>query len=253
MDKIPIVTNGKFCAFTTKQSVLHLLFFVLGLLYTYLADCSGKSGRGGAFRALQRGYTHWSSGRLAKIEINFRHPLFCHVKCQMTPSMKKGVYKVYILLQRQDNLGAISVATCDCAAGYVKNINYSVVLTKSCCRKSASCTHVSALLHALASLSPFDFNNGHQCSYLSDEDAPEPVTSFLCKWNAPRKRKESNKTIAESVFEKHVYGRERKHNLKSLEDFNPLPESFRGKANDNLKIFLSKVCGQGLGVSVLKD
>ncbi len=58
----------------------------------------GKSGRGGAFRSLQRGFAHWSSGRLAKLEVNNLHPHFSHIRCQMTPSMRKGLYRVYILL-----------------------------------------------------------------------------------------------------------------------------------------------------------
>ena len=52
----------------------------------------------------------------------------------------------------------------------------------------------------------------------------------------PRKRKESNLTVSESVFHKHVYGREHKHELKSMEDFDPRPNDERGKAKDNLKI-----------------
>ena len=110
---------------------------------------------------------------------------------------------------------------------------------------------MSALLHALASLSPPDFSQTQDPS--SDEGAVHPVTSYLCKWNAPRKRKESNKSISESEFHKHVYGRQRKHELKPLEDFDPRPVELRGTANDNLKTFLGKVRGQGLGVSLLKD
>lgn len=94
-----------------------LNFYVLGLLYTYLADCVGKSGRGEAFRALQRGFVHWSSGRLSKLEINFLNPDFCHVRCKMTPSMKQGVYTVYVLLGHEGEFATICVATCECAAG----------------------------------------------------------------------------------------------------------------------------------------
>ena len=36
-----------------------------------------------------------------------------------------------------------------------------------------------------------------------------------------------------------------------MEDFDPRPSELRGKAKDNLKVFLSKVQGQGLGVSLL--
>lgn len=91
--------------------------FYLGLLYTYLADCVGKSGRGEAFRALQRGYIHWSSGRLSALEGNISHPQFCHIQCQMTPSMKAGMYKVYLLLKNEFNYATIVSATCQCAAG----------------------------------------------------------------------------------------------------------------------------------------
>ena len=93
---------------------------VLGLLYTYLADCTGASGRGEAFRSLQRGFIHWSSGRLNKLEINYCHPQFCYVRCNMTPSMKQGLYKVYILLGSvSSEYASILAATCECAAGLV--------------------------------------------------------------------------------------------------------------------------------------
>ena len=51
------------------------------------------------------------------MEINFRHPKFCHVRCQVTPSMKQGLYHVYILLGREGEVATIRAATCECAAG----------------------------------------------------------------------------------------------------------------------------------------
>ena len=114
---IPIVTHGTF--FVTKKDHYNFNFVFPGLLYTYLADSSGVSGRGEAFRSLQRGFIHWSSGRLNKLEINYRHPQFCHVQCQMTPSMKQGSYRVYILLGRVVEFASILSATCECAAGLV--------------------------------------------------------------------------------------------------------------------------------------
>ena len=90
----------------------------IGLLYSYLADCTGNTGRGEAFCSLARGFTHWSSGRVAKIEINSRNPHFCHVRCQMSPSMRKGLYKVYIVLGCEEEIATcIHIATCECAAG----------------------------------------------------------------------------------------------------------------------------------------
>lgn len=89
-----------------------------GLLYTYMAEGTGNEGTShGTFRALQRGYNHWASGRLNHLEFNYKHPLFCHVRCTMTPSMKSGQYHVYVLLCMEGDLCTIKKATCECAAG----------------------------------------------------------------------------------------------------------------------------------------
>ena len=121
------------------------------------------------------------------------------------------------------------------------------------CSKSASCTHVSALLHALASLTSSHRQHVSDSPTQSDDEEALPITSYLCQWNAPRKRKESNMPISEAVFQKHVYGRQRKRELKPIEDFDPRPVELRGKSTQHLKMFLSKVRGQGLGVSLLFD
>ena len=44
----------------------------------------------------------------------YRHPEYCHVKCSMTPSMKDGLYRVYILLGKQEGFATIVKATCEC-------------------------------------------------------------------------------------------------------------------------------------------
>ena len=91
-----------------------------GLLYTYLAEGTENQSTGhGAFRALQHGYKHWASGRLSHLEVNCKHSLFYHIRCSMTPSMKSGVYHVYILLAVEGEVCSIKKATCECAAGYV--------------------------------------------------------------------------------------------------------------------------------------
>lgn len=89
---------------------------------------------------------------------------------------------------------------------------------------SASCTHISALLHALASLTPAVIGTGNGNDTSDEENTSLPITSHLCQWNVPKKRKESNLTVTEAAFKKHVYGRERKHELKSMADFDPRPE-----------------------------
>ena len=87
-----------------------------GTLYTYLSvECERLTGHG-AFRAFQRGHVHWTSGRILRIQVNCQHPMYCHVHCSMTPSMKPGVYHVYVLLEKGD-VTTVKKATCECAAG----------------------------------------------------------------------------------------------------------------------------------------
>ena len=62
--------------------------------------------------------------------------------------------------------------------------------------------------HAVASLSS-PVNQQH-IDVSSDEEAP---LSYLCKCNAPSNRKESRLPIMEAVFQKHVYGRQKKQSL----------------------------------------
>ena len=69
----------------------------------------------------------------------------------------------------------------------------------------------------------------------------------------PKRRKESNLPISETAFHKHVYGKQPKHEINSLEDFDPRPPEEKGKVKEHLNLFLQKVRGQGLGVSVLFD
>jgi len=88
-----------------------------GVVYGYLSKGAGKSKETGAFRALSRGFQHWSSGRIERIQVNLKHPQFCHVKSHVQPSMKQGMYEVYVLLRVAGECGEVASATCDCAAG----------------------------------------------------------------------------------------------------------------------------------------
>ena len=96
---------------------LLLLSAHIGLVYTYLAGHVGHTGDQGVFRALTRGYTHWASGRLEEMEVNVSHPAYCHVRCKTKPSMRTGLYHMYLLLGREGELATIRSATCECAAG----------------------------------------------------------------------------------------------------------------------------------------
>ena len=115
--KIPRVTHGKCTQPNVTEGTRSLL--TLGLMYSYLAEGVGRRDSSGAFRSLKQGFKHWASGRLSYLEVNTCHPLFCHVRSKMTPSMKQGVYTVYILLGSESGLATVKAASCECAAGYV--------------------------------------------------------------------------------------------------------------------------------------
>ena len=90
---------------------------MLNCRFRHLAGHIGHTSNQGVFRALTRGYTHWASVRLEEMEVNTKHPHCCHVRCVMKPSMRSGIYHVYILLSREGALPNICSATCECAAG----------------------------------------------------------------------------------------------------------------------------------------
>ena len=119
----------------------------------------------------------------------------------------------------------------------------------------SSCTHVSALLHALASLMTprFQIQPTDLPQLQFNENDAIPVMSRLRQWKPPRKRKESTMAMAEAPFIKHVYGRERKRTMQALEDFDPRPAEFRGTAYDRLPGLLKKIRCEHLCISLLFD
>ena len=107
---------------------------------------------------------------------------------------------------------------------------------------------MSAVLHALADLTP---KRAIQLEYPEDGEEALPVTSRLCQWNVPRKRKESSIAMSEAVFQKHDYSRPNKKKIKPIEDFDPRPEQYKGTATSRLPALLDSVRGQELCVSFL--
>ena len=116
------------------------------------------------------------------------------------------------------------------------------------CSESASCTHVSGLLHALVAMCPSKLEF---ISAATTSEDPLPVTSYPCQWKLPRKRKDNSAKVSELAFHKHVFGQQKKHTLSTLSDFDPRPPEHQGTAPHLLKDFLTKVKGKGLGVSLL--
>ena len=90
-------------------------------------------------------------------------------------------------------------------------------------------------------LHPMEFPTQQISNDSDDEEESVPVTSLACQWKCPKKRKESTMQISEVNFEKHVYGRTSKKVMKTLEEFDPRPEKYRGTAKENLKPSYFKV------------
>ena len=92
-------------------------------LYTYLAEGVGNARGSMAFRALKRGYVHWASGRVSKLEVQTRHPHFTFFRSTVIPSMRSGSYSVKVLFKKRtlgnQVIGDVSQASCECAAGLV--------------------------------------------------------------------------------------------------------------------------------------
>ena len=86
-----------------------------------------------------------------------------------------------------------------------------------------------------------------------EEEEALPVTSYICQWKRPRKRKESTMKMCEATFEKHIYGRTKKRKFSALEDFDPRPPRYQGTARSLMPNLLNKVRGKGLCISLLLD
>ena len=140
-----------------------------------------------------------------------------------------------------------------------KDFNQPQILLHIFCRKSASCTHISAVLHALVALtssggSGFQLKPALPSTSLPDEeDEVMPITSYLCQWKVPKKRKESNLTMSAAVFEKHDYCKQKKRRVSLTEDFDPRPVDCRGSSASLLPALLDSIRGESLGVSLLFD
>lgn len=122
------------------------------------------------------------------------------------------------------------------------------------CSQSASCVHVSGLLHALVAMNPGPFHAQRTDELQDDEEeTPLPITSYACQWKMPCKRKESTLLMSSATFNKHTYGKQKTRTFQSMEDFDPRPVEFRGTANSNVKELLDKLAGKGLSISLSLD
>ena len=123
-------------------------------------------------------------------------------------------------------------------------------------RKSASCTHVSAALHALSSLKPVSFSlqpNLLPASSSEDDAMDTPCTSLPCQWKPPKKRKESTLRLYEASFVKHDYAKPSKRKVRCIEEYDPRPPAFRGSTAQRLPALLQQLKGQQLCISILFD
>ena len=112
------------------------------------------------------------------------------------------------------------------------------------CTLSASCVHVSALLHAVVALTP----NVDACD---DHDDDLSVTSLPCKWKVPQKCKHQALQVSKAHFDKLEYGQFSKYCMQSLDSYDPRPDEFRNTSAERLPQLLADVKDKGLSISLL--
>ena len=97
---------------------------------------------------------------------------------------------------------------------------------------------MSAILHALSAVHSSHPQPLHDLAENADDEEPLPVTSYICKWKQPRRRKDATQRVSDAEFQKHVYGHEKKNQLAPIREFDPRPEEYKGTANQGLDFLL---------------
>ena len=87
-----------------------LPYVTFGMINSYLDIHTGREHGEGTFRALSRGYTHWASGHVERIEVKCNNSLYCHVQSVMKPSMRQGSYRIWIVLKCTGQFATVSHA-----------------------------------------------------------------------------------------------------------------------------------------------
>lgn len=134
--------------------------------------------------------------QLSKKSVSFRNTLWTstfytfnedrHLPC-IHFAWKEGQFSHYW----KGNMWMCSWVSTDCQYMCVSYILLSLLYMCVLCafRESASCTHISALLHALVVLRPgpnISTPTASRDSGEDDEDNQLPVTSYLCQWKPPK-------------------------------------------------------------------
>ena len=211
-------------------------------MYQYL--CGEK--QSATFRALYRGYNHWASGRVEKIEVNINDPSYCFVRCVVIPLMKNWYLQSNYFTKegfRRVWRNKISLLSMCCWVSTMAFKYYIIIIYFY--SLSATCVHVSAILHALVSItSSLQPNPSSVVKVENDADAVVSPTSLLNSWKPPRKRKELTLMMSQVKFEKHVYGKERQYDVQALEMFDPRPTEYRGTATASLNKFIETTKGK---------
>ena len=137
----------------------------------------------------------------------------------------------------------------------IRNTSITLLPLYLVSRNSASCTHVSAILHALVAMTNKNTSRSAPTTSSQSDCGSDilPVTSYLCQWKVPKKRKESTLPMSAAVFEKHDYQKKKKRRVSFTEDFDPRPAEYWGTAPSLLPALLDDVSGESLGISLLFD
>ena len=117
------------------------------------------------------------------MKVNAKHPSYCHIRCTMTPSMRAGVYKRYLLFGREGELATICSATCECSTGLPYFNHVAIVLNNFLYYRLFQAVHMCPLYFKTLLVSNWS------SSTLPTLLFKTLVTSLPCMWKAPKKTK----------------------------------------------------------------
>lgn len=197
--------------FKTDLSILPRIRYVN--IWKYLIDDVELKRQLSTEKPIVKGYNFFKSGHVLQAFVKKDGDMF-YVKSKVSPSMKKGVYTVKIVL---DSSSCIQQASCHCPAGV-----------------DGRCNHLAATLFMLESLD--DNSNKENCrTEMQSENIP--CTSKPCTWNIPNKKKSKASPIQSMDFIKHEWGKKKKHSPRNI-----LPDPGQHKATPTeLDSFYKKV------------
>ena len=187
------------------------------------------------------------------LEVNYQHLKYCHVQWTTTPSIRGGLYRIYLLIGKRGDLHNKAESV-----WMYWMLGTALTSLKSMCRELASyiLTSLDCYMHWLSHhqwretpilLQPLAVLQLPKWIYPLP---PSVIVSGMFHTSGRKPLPSSLKLVFRSMWKVQV-----RHMLKPLSDFDLQPDENRGTAHALVQDYLSVVKCKTLGVSIhfLKD